>query len=699
MSNRYGISRLIGKGRTGGVYEAHDSVLNRPIALRRFFSEGGNSDMSDYRTEFDNLHTILTTWKHPNLATVYSGGVDEDGAFIATELVYGKLLENRLNEGRFGLREFFEFAIDVLEGLRLPHSHNFAHGGLNTNSIILEQQVQGGQRARIIDLGLAHMIPLINPGNLRLAFSDPALMAPELFEGQMATPASDVYMCGNLFYLCLAGGHPVSGLPLDEAYDKHAAHAFAPVTGYRASCPPQIGQWIELLTQANPLNRPQNAMEALSIMPKIHEISPGFFEEEDFAHTMPAPQEGYYGVEQNYADHNGMYGPAATPSMYGSAVTPAVSRGGALGGRQIPKVLASNGGSRSAAPAVISVIVGVILFVGLLAMNRGGKTKTSRTNDYSHDAETFNERFKGDSDSETSSNGLPNVSILDSIDSETTLEDPDLYTTDRVTVDPLGASAGPKVKAGVSSLEAEQADKEQEEVKVPELTLDLGGVEFEATDTYQLEAPTDSEAIAYATSNVTLEFAPSNVTYGEHKTLFVSSSTAQHLSESRVADWMIQNGEDLIVHPSAKYGIERSSVGEFEAGKIERETTLQYRSSHFVPQGGYSYWPYTGFSDGCGFKYTMTVPAEHVGPLRVKLHTEEVGLELIYELNRSSKSHTSRILVSEKVTFCTGHVGIFEIADPQEGETISFTVLSNKLSTNEEDVAFGSPALIVLKNH
>lgn len=709
MSNRYEISRLIGKGRTGGVYEAYDSVLNRPIALRRFFSEHGNSDMSDYSMEFQNLHAILTTWKHPNLATVFSGGVDQDGAYIASEFVHGKLLESRLDEGRFGLREFFEFAINILEGLQLPHAHNFAHGGLNTNSIMLEAQPQGGNIARIIDLGLAHMIPLINPENFRLAFSDPALMAPELFEGQMATPASDVYMCGNLFYLCLAGGHPLSGLPLDEAYDKHAGHSFAPVTGYRTSCPPQIAQWIEMLTQPNPLHRPQSASDALAMMPNITEIAPEFFESEGLAHTTQGVGASYYGAEQGYVSPPTSpmptyLPPASTPSY--SQPTNYAPVGGAFRNRQLPKVLESNRSSSSATPIVICVVIGLVLILALSLAGGGGKNKVAqtRTKNYSHEAETFNERFKSDSDSQTNFTEVSGPSDLDRVAAKASLEDPDFYNTGSVVVDPLSVSSAPKIEVGSANIKTVSTvaiDNSSKEIipRVPEITLEPETIEFESADIYEIQAPADKGVIAFAKPGVKIEFNSEDVVYRDHNTLSTAKARPQSLDEPQIIDWMVQNGEDLISYPDSRYKIERIQVGEFGPGKKEHDTTNLYRSKHFITQrGGYGYRPYTGFKHGCGIKYSLTVPTDHVGSLSLKIHSEEVGLELLYVLTRSSKTEVCEVLLSEKTKELVGHIGVFELTNPQAGEQVTLSVLSNNLSTNSEDFMFGTTALLVL-NH
>lgn len=278
MSDRYEIIRLIGQGRTGGVYEAVDTLLSRQVALRRFFSERGNTDCSGWGESFKDLAGQLSSMSHPSLITVFDVGIDVYGAYMTSEYLPYPTLEARLYVGRLSLLEFLDLAMNTLEALCVPHSEDFTHSGLSTKSIMLQPRSRGDTHYRIIDLGLPLLIPMVNPGNKLLTFSDYAIMAPELFEMQAATPATDIYMLGMLFYQSLAGGHPLAGLSVEEAHEKHLTHAFSPVTGYRTSVPPEISDWIELMTQADAHKRPQTAIDCLALMPKKEDIPIVYFE-------------------------------------------------------------------------------------------------------------------------------------------------------------------------------------------------------------------------------------------------------------------------------------------------------------------------------------------------------------------------------------------------------------------------------------
>lgn len=272
VEERFNIIKTLGKGRTGGVYEAIDTVTNQRVALRRFFSVTGDTDASSWRESFIALAQNLATVQHPALMGIHASGVDEDGAFMAMELLEGgRSLEEIIEkDGHLSDEEFYVMANNLLDAFSVLHYQGFCHGSVSGRSIMEVPIPTGGHVYKCVDLGMSSMIPMINPSMPFLACGDPALTAPELFEGKQPDARSDVYMLGHLFYLSLAGGHPLAGIPAEEAHVKHKGHKFAPLSGYRSSVPKDIVAWIEHLTQADPEARPQSAGEALELMPVHH---------------------------------------------------------------------------------------------------------------------------------------------------------------------------------------------------------------------------------------------------------------------------------------------------------------------------------------------------------------------------------------------------------------------------------------------
>ena len=76
--NRYEITKLLGKGRTGGVYEAEDGNLNRKVAMRRFFDQGNVVDFSQHKEEFLQVAQSLSNLQHPNFCLLYTSPSPRD---------------------------------------------------------------------------------------------------------------------------------------------------------------------------------------------------------------------------------------------------------------------------------------------------------------------------------------------------------------------------------------------------------------------------------------------------------------------------------------------------------------------------------------------------------------------------------------------------------------------------------------------
>lgn len=268
-TERYEITRLLGKGRTGGVYEAEDTRLQRKVALRRFFSQDGITDLTGYKADFESIAQNLSALQHPNLLRVFDAGVDEDGAFIISQLLEGECFHQYMKEKPLTPWEANDLAQQLMEAMVTAHSAGFIHGAITPGSILMTPRARGGYLYVILDLGLSRLAPLIQgPDSILAMMADPAIMAPELFDGSPADERSDLYMCGQIIYMALAGGHPYGGVGIKEAEKLH--HKGLPdLLEYCPEMPADFLQWLMQLTQINASDRTSTALEALQSLPKV----------------------------------------------------------------------------------------------------------------------------------------------------------------------------------------------------------------------------------------------------------------------------------------------------------------------------------------------------------------------------------------------------------------------------------------------
>ena len=268
--DRYEITSLLGKGRTGGVYAARDHQLNRGVAIRRFLSKVELSEQDAYSADFLKVSHQIRALKHTGLLDVLEADIDEDGPYLVTDHIENS---QRLSEWITNKPLDEDGAIDLakqlLSAFKAAHHENIFHGALTAGSILMMPQSNGKPHFMVMDMGLAQLASLAlghQPAYAKMA--DAALLAPEIFDDAPAAESSDCYMLGQLIYLSLLGGHPFALQDISEVEKSHKNGLLPPLTNYRTDISKALTEWIEWLVQPDPNKRPQTTEEALAALPK-----------------------------------------------------------------------------------------------------------------------------------------------------------------------------------------------------------------------------------------------------------------------------------------------------------------------------------------------------------------------------------------------------------------------------------------------
>jgi len=267
MNKRYEITRLISKDHAGGIYEGEDTVLNRKVACRRFFDVEGDASVDKWADDFHSFTHKLTALQHPNIVTVFDAGIDEDGAFLISQLVEGETIHDCIAQSPLEAHRVYQMANDVLDAFSAIHEIGETHGALVPKSITRLPRAGGKYRYMITDLGLAALMPIIQ--GVPLDTKNPALTAPEILQGESPTPQSDLFMLGQLCYTAVAGGHPFGDASRETALQHHLSGDQPSLLELEHSTPPELVKWIETLIKADPSERPASAAEALGALPRV----------------------------------------------------------------------------------------------------------------------------------------------------------------------------------------------------------------------------------------------------------------------------------------------------------------------------------------------------------------------------------------------------------------------------------------------
>lgn len=227
--DEFRLMRLLGRGGMGAVYLAHDTSLDRLVALKLSVAlQPDTRILKSFAIEARAIARI----KHPNVVTVFRAGEVAGRPYLVYEYVEGKSLAEL--ELPLPWRYVLDIAVGLARGLRAAHQRGVLHRDLKPSNAILESD----GTIKLLDFGLAafvgmeHCTPWVVPG----VVGTPRYMAPETRLGVPATPQSDLYALGLLLYELCTGTVPrasrqagsVAGVPLSErvpGIDAGFAHA------------------------------------------------------------------------------------------------------------------------------------------------------------------------------------------------------------------------------------------------------------------------------------------------------------------------------------------------------------------------------------------------------------------------------------------------------------------------------------------
>jgi formylglycine-generating enzyme required for sulfatase activity/tetratricopeptide (TPR) repeat protein len=201
----YQIVRALGRGGFGTVYLAHDTLLDRPVAIKEL-TITRQTDESAFKRFLQEARTAGGL-NHPNVVTVHALKVEGSNVYLVMEYVSSGSLRGLLEKfGKLDVEQAVKIAVDVCEGLAAVHTKGIVHRDIKPENILLTED----GRAKVSDFGIAHVPRGAGGTSLTQAGFQPGTlvyMSPEQVLGKPVDARSDVYQVGELLYEMLAGKH------------------------------------------------------------------------------------------------------------------------------------------------------------------------------------------------------------------------------------------------------------------------------------------------------------------------------------------------------------------------------------------------------------------------------------------------------------------------------------------------------------
>jgi serine/threonine protein kinase len=256
--SHYKIIEKLGEGGMGVVYKAHDTKLDRLVALKFLPTQIAASEQDKQR--FTHEAKAASALDHPNICNVHEIDETPDGqVFIVMAIYEGTPLNRKIEKGPLKIDEAVDVAIQAAEGLQAAHEKGIVHRDVKSSNIMVTDK----GRAVIMDFGLAH-----SRGMSKLTKSGSTLgtvpyMSPEQARGEKVDHRTDIWSLGAVLYEMIAGR-----LPFKSEYQEALVYSILnesppPITSLRSDVPMKLEEIVNKCLEKKASDRYQHADELI----------------------------------------------------------------------------------------------------------------------------------------------------------------------------------------------------------------------------------------------------------------------------------------------------------------------------------------------------------------------------------------------------------------------------------------------------
>ncbi|WP_246249552.1 serine/threonine-protein kinase [Actinomadura litoris] len=211
LARRYRLVTQVGRGGMGTVWQAHDEVLGRDVAVKEVILPHGLTDEEravHHKRTFREARTAARLG-HPGVVTVYDVVEEDDRPWIIMELIRARSLDQVIKqEGPLEPRRAAEIGRQMLAALHAAHEAGVLHRDVKPSNVLVTGSGGAGDRAVLTDFGIATAAGDATLTQTGLVMGSPAYIAPERARGRVAGPASDLWSLGVTLYAMLHGKSP-----------------------------------------------------------------------------------------------------------------------------------------------------------------------------------------------------------------------------------------------------------------------------------------------------------------------------------------------------------------------------------------------------------------------------------------------------------------------------------------------------------
>jgi hypothetical protein len=262
---RYDVERVIGAGGMGVVLKAHDTELNRPIAVKVL--AGHLSHVGAARERFAREGRAAAAVVHEHVVAIYNVETSGEVPFLVMQYVPGRSLQARVDaDGPLAVEEILRIGMQAASGLAAAHAQGLVHRDVKPSNILLEESVE---RAVLTDFGLARTINDASLTHTGFLAGTPHYMSPEQASGAAIDHRSDLFSLGAVLYFMATGHPPFRADGALAVLHRICREPHRPVWQANKDVPDELSDVIDQLLEKKPNHRPPTAADVSATMAQL----------------------------------------------------------------------------------------------------------------------------------------------------------------------------------------------------------------------------------------------------------------------------------------------------------------------------------------------------------------------------------------------------------------------------------------------
>ena len=256
------VKSFVGAGGMGEVYKAHDTRLERQVAIKVIRSDTAADPLS--RARFSIEARAIARLSHPRICAIHDISHHDGLDFLVMEFLEGETLADRLRRKPMSLAEALRAAIEIAEALAAAHARGIVHRDLKPANVMLT-----ASGAKLLDFGLARLrtsgppegdaLPLTQVearhSAAGLIAGTPQYMAPEQVEGKEMDARADIFAFGIVLHEMLTGTKPFDGATSADVVTAILSSEPPPITVLQPRAPLSLERVVRVALAKNPDDR------------------------------------------------------------------------------------------------------------------------------------------------------------------------------------------------------------------------------------------------------------------------------------------------------------------------------------------------------------------------------------------------------------------------------------------------------------